>query len=94
MPGSSDCCLIVIVGCLQDSWFYQPLSAPPSGLPLKTRVFAAVKATNLDKRSDHSSQLSSLHTASVAASHVTRPVFLTLRTSCWEYSLTGISGKE
>uniref|UniRef100_A0A3P8WAE0 Zona pellucida like domain containing 1 n=1 Tax=Cynoglossus semilaevis TaxID=244447 RepID=A0A3P8WAE0_CYNSE len=33
-----------------DSWFYQPLSAPPSGLPLKTRVFAAVKATNLDKR--------------------------------------------
>lgn len=34
----------------QDSSFSQQLSIPMSGLALKTRVFAAVKATNLDKR--------------------------------------------
>uniref|UniRef100_H2LL54 Zona pellucida-like domain containing 1b n=1 Tax=Oryzias latipes TaxID=8090 RepID=H2LL54_ORYLA len=33
-----------------DSTYNQPLSIPMSGLALKTRVFAAVKATNLDKR--------------------------------------------
>ncbi|KAF3692660.1 Zona pellucida-like domain-containing protein 1 [Channa argus] len=33
-----------------DSTYSQPLSIPMAGLPLKTRVFAAVKATNLDKR--------------------------------------------
>ncbi|XP_029964809.1 zona pellucida-like domain-containing protein 1 [Salarias fasciatus] len=33
-----------------DSTFNQPLSIPMTGLALKTRVFAAVKATNLDKR--------------------------------------------
>ncbi|XP_055370104.1 LOW QUALITY PROTEIN: zona pellucida-like domain-containing protein 1 [Betta splendens] len=33
-----------------DSSFSQPLSIPMAGLALKTRVFAAVKATNLDKR--------------------------------------------
>lgn len=35
---------------LQDSTYSQPLSIPMAGLALKTRVFAAVKATNLDKR--------------------------------------------
>lgn len=35
---------------LQDSTYNQPLSIPMAGLALKTRVFAAVKATNLDKR--------------------------------------------
>lgn len=34
----------------QDSSFSQQLSIPMAGLALKTRVFAAVKATNLDKR--------------------------------------------
>ncbi|KAM8853364.1 zona pellucida-like domain-containing protein 1 [Synchiropus picturatus] len=33
-----------------DSTYNQPLSIPMAGLALKTRVFAAVKATNLDKR--------------------------------------------
>ncbi|XP_005800962.3 zona pellucida-like domain-containing protein 1 [Xiphophorus maculatus] len=33
-----------------DSTYSQPLSIPMTGLALKTRVFAAVKATNLDKR--------------------------------------------
>ncbi|KAM6987300.1 zona pellucida-like domain-containing protein 1 [Tautogolabrus adspersus] len=33
-----------------DSSYIQPLSIPMAGLALKTRVFAAVKATNLDKR--------------------------------------------
>ncbi|XP_058489618.1 zona pellucida-like domain-containing protein 1 [Solea solea] len=33
-----------------DSTYSHPLSIPASGLALKTRVFAAVKATNLDKR--------------------------------------------
>ncbi|XP_005937976.3 zona pellucida-like domain-containing protein 1 [Maylandia zebra] len=33
-----------------DSAYNQPLSIPMAGLALKTRVFAAVKATNLDKR--------------------------------------------
>ncbi|XP_059932045.1 zona pellucida-like domain-containing protein 1 isoform X1 [Gadus macrocephalus] len=33
-----------------DSTYNQPLSIPTAGLALKTRVFAAVKATNLDKR--------------------------------------------
>ncbi|KAM9853090.1 zona pellucida-like domain-containing protein 1 [Aulostomus maculatus] len=33
-----------------DSMYNQPLSIPMAGLALKTRVFAAVKATNLDKR--------------------------------------------
>uniref|UniRef100_A0A3P8YV95 ZP domain-containing protein n=1 Tax=Esox lucius TaxID=8010 RepID=A0A3P8YV95_ESOLU len=33
-----------------DSTYYQQLSIPMAGLALKTRVFAAVKATNLDKR--------------------------------------------
>ncbi|XP_034024780.1 zona pellucida-like domain-containing protein 1 [Thalassophryne amazonica] len=33
-----------------DSTFSHPLSIPMAGLDLKTRVFAAVKATNLDKR--------------------------------------------
>nr|XP_020478059.1 zona pellucida-like domain-containing protein 1 [Monopterus albus] len=33
-----------------DSTYTQPLSIPMAGLALKTRVFAAVKATNLDKR--------------------------------------------
>ncbi|XP_046892074.1 zona pellucida-like domain-containing protein 1 [Hypomesus transpacificus] len=33
-----------------DSTYIQPLSIPAAGLALKTRVFAAVKATNLDKR--------------------------------------------
>ncbi|XP_069003440.1 zona pellucida-like domain-containing protein 1 [Embiotoca jacksoni] len=33
-----------------DSTYNQPLSIPMAGLSLKTRVFAAVKATNLDKR--------------------------------------------
>ncbi|XP_028320855.1 zona pellucida-like domain-containing protein 1 isoform X2 [Gouania willdenowi] len=33
-----------------DSTYNQPLSIPLAGLALKTRVFAAVKATNLDKR--------------------------------------------
>ncbi|XP_076002614.1 zona pellucida-like domain-containing protein 1 isoform X2 [Genypterus blacodes] len=32
-----------------DSSYSQPLSIPAAGLALKTRVFAAVKATNLDK---------------------------------------------
>lgn len=35
---------------LQDSTFSQLISIPMSGLSLKTRVFAAVKATNLDRR--------------------------------------------
>ena len=35
---------------MQDSTYNQPLSIPMAGLALKTRVFAAVKATNLDKR--------------------------------------------
>lgn len=35
---------------VQDSTYNQPLSIPMAGLALKTRVFAAVKATNLDKR--------------------------------------------
>ncbi|XP_062377919.1 zona pellucida-like domain-containing protein 1 [Sardina pilchardus] len=33
-----------------DSNYYQQLSIPMGGLALKTRVFAAVKATNLDRR--------------------------------------------
>uniref|UniRef100_A0A8B9JNK5 Zona pellucida-like domain containing 1b n=1 Tax=Astyanax mexicanus TaxID=7994 RepID=A0A8B9JNK5_ASTMX len=33
-----------------DSSFIQQLSVPMAGLPLKTRVFAAVRATNLDRR--------------------------------------------
>ncbi|KAM9733700.1 zona pellucida-like domain-containing protein 1 isoform 1-T1 [Menidia menidia] len=33
-----------------DTTYNQPLSIPMAGLSLKTRVFAAVKATNLDKR--------------------------------------------
>eukprot|EP00066_Takifugu_rubripes_P017550 XP_011606816.1 PREDICTED: zona pellucida-like domain-containing protein 1 [Takifugu rubripes] len=33
-----------------DSAYGQPLSIPMAGLALKTRVFAAVRATNLDKR--------------------------------------------
>uniref|UniRef100_A0A4W4FCB7 ZP domain-containing protein n=1 Tax=Electrophorus electricus TaxID=8005 RepID=A0A4W4FCB7_ELEEL len=33
-----------------DSSFNQQLSVPMAGLPLKTRVFAAVRATNLDRR--------------------------------------------
>ncbi|KAL6470975.1 hypothetical protein MHYP_G00196250 [Metynnis hypsauchen] len=33
-----------------DSSFTQQLSIPMAGLPLKTRVFAAVRATNLDRR--------------------------------------------
>ncbi|XP_036005735.1 zona pellucida-like domain-containing protein 1 isoform X1 [Fundulus heteroclitus] len=33
-----------------DSTYREPLSIPMTGLALKTRVFAAVKATNLDKR--------------------------------------------
>ncbi|XP_072547313.1 zona pellucida-like domain-containing protein 1 [Salminus brasiliensis] len=33
-----------------DSSFTQQLSVPMAGLPLKTRVFAAVRATNLDRR--------------------------------------------
>ncbi|XP_062873115.1 zona pellucida-like domain-containing protein 1 [Trichomycterus rosablanca] len=33
-----------------DSYFNQQLSVPMNGLALKTRVFAAVKATNLDRR--------------------------------------------
>uniref|UniRef100_A0A8C4EP49 Zona pellucida-like domain containing 1b n=1 Tax=Dicentrarchus labrax TaxID=13489 RepID=A0A8C4EP49_DICLA len=37
-----------------DSTYNQPLSIPMAGLALKTRVFAAVKATNLDKRCDKS----------------------------------------
>ena len=35
---------------VQDSTYNQQLSIPMAGLALKTRVFAAVKATNLDKR--------------------------------------------
>uniref|UniRef100_A0A3B3VS02 Zona pellucida-like domain-containing protein 1 n=1 Tax=Poecilia latipinna TaxID=48699 RepID=A0A3B3VS02_9TELE len=35
---------------LGDSSYIQQLSIPVAGLTLKTRVFAAVKATNLDKR--------------------------------------------
>lgn len=34
----------------QDSSYIQQLSIPMAGLTLKTRVFAAVKANNLDKR--------------------------------------------
>lgn len=34
----------------QDSTYNQQLSIPMAGLALKTRVFAAVRATNLDKR--------------------------------------------
>ncbi|KAK9521007.1 hypothetical protein VZT92_020853 [Zoarces viviparus] len=33
-----------------DSTYNQPLAIPMAGLALKTRVFAAVKSTNLDKR--------------------------------------------
>lgn len=36
--------------CLQDSSYIQQLSIPMAGLTLKTRVFAAVKAANLDRR--------------------------------------------
>lgn len=35
---------------VQDSSYVQQLSIPMAGLTLKTRVFAAVKATNLDRR--------------------------------------------
>lgn len=35
---------------VQDSSYIQQLSIPMAGLTLKTRVFAAVKANNLDKR--------------------------------------------
>lgn len=35
---------------MQDSSYIQQLSIPMAGLTLKTRVFAAVKANNLDKR--------------------------------------------
>lgn len=41
----------------QDSAYSQPLSIPMAGLALKTRIFAAVKATNLDKRYDKSPHL-------------------------------------
>lgn len=34
----------------QDSSYVQQLSIPMAGLTLKTRVFAAVKASNLDRR--------------------------------------------
>lgn len=34
----------------QDTSYAQQLSIPMAGLTLKTRVFAAVKATNLDRR--------------------------------------------
>lgn len=34
----------------QDSSYIQQLSIPMAGLTLKTRVFAAVKASNLDRR--------------------------------------------
>lgn len=40
---------------VQDSSYIQQLSIPMAGLTLKTRVFAAVKANNLDKR--YSSQI-------------------------------------
>ncbi|MEQ2275859.1 Zona pellucida-like domain-containing protein 1, partial [Xenotaenia resolanae] len=33
-----------------DSTYIQQLAIPVAGLTLKTRVFAAVKATNLDRR--------------------------------------------
>lgn len=35
---------------VQDSSYIQQLSIPMAGLTLKTRVFAAVKANNLDRR--------------------------------------------
>lgn len=35
---------------IQDSSYIQQLSIPMAGLTLKTRIFAAVKATNLDRR--------------------------------------------
>lgn len=36
--------------CVQDSSYIQQLSIPMTGLTLKTRVFAAVRASNLDRR--------------------------------------------
>uniref|UniRef100_A0A3Q1IQA4 Zona pellucida-like domain-containing protein 1 n=1 Tax=Anabas testudineus TaxID=64144 RepID=A0A3Q1IQA4_ANATE len=45
-----ECVANASVVCVQDSLYIQQLSIPMAGLTLKTRVFAAVKATNLDRR--------------------------------------------
>lgn len=42
--------LLIPWNTLQDSSYIQQLSIPMAGLTLKTRVFAAVKANNLDRR--------------------------------------------
>lgn len=44
------CAVNASVVYVQDSSYIQQLSIPIAGLTLKTRVFAAVKATNLDRR--------------------------------------------
>lgn len=50
MKGKSWEVLLICWNTLQDSSYIQQLSIPMAGLTLKTRVFAAVKANNLDRR--------------------------------------------
>lgn len=50
MKGKSWEVLLICRNTLQDSSYIQQLSIPMAGLTLKTRVFAAVKANNLDRR--------------------------------------------